>query len=66
MADDDRARDVLGELLVVRSQDRDEGAHVVDLTGPFGDQLGVGLLLLWSVRVDEELPEPARDRRQLT
>ena len=45
---------------------RDEGAHVVDLTRPFGEQLDVGLLQLWSVRVDIEPPEADRDRGELT
>ena len=66
MADDDRAREVLRELLVVRGDRRDEGADVVDLTGSFGEQLDVGLLQLWSVRVDIEPPEADRDRGKLT
>ncbi len=62
MADNDRAREVLRQLLVVRGDRRDEGADVVDLTSSFGEQLGVGLFQLWSVRVDVEPPESDRDR----
>ncbi len=52
--DDHHARELLCQFLVVGRDDRDEGAHVVDVPGSLGKQLDVGLLQLRSVRVEEE------------